>query len=50
MKKGRPESPFALIVIGMVILSMWMAACCTLQHQKGFSHYPKNEVWRSDKK
>lgn len=45
--KHKQESPITLIIIGLLVLALWLASCCTLQHQKGFRHYQKNEVWKN---
>lgn len=37
----------ALLAIGTCILLMWLTACATLQHQKGYEHYPRNEFWNT---
>lgn len=39
--------PFTLIVMGAFVLIMWLTACVTLQHQKGYENYPRNEFWKT---
>ena len=35
--------------MGFIVTVMWLTACVTLQHQKGFKNYPKNTDWKQSK-
>lgn len=41
----KPENPALLICMGLIVLSMMFASCCSLQSMKEYKHYPKNESW-----
>lgn len=41
------SSSTGILLIGICILLMWLTACATLQHQKGYENYPRNEFWRT---
>ena len=49
-RKNKPHlqhsSHTALLAIGIFTLLMWLTACATLQHQKGYENYPKNTDWK----
>ena len=50
-RKNKPHlqhsSYTALLAIGIFTLLMWLTACATLQHQKGYEHYTRNEFWNT---
>ena len=37
-----------LIILGLLMLLVWVVSCKTLQQNKGYEHYPKNESWEMD--
>lgn len=41
----KPENPIPLICMGLIVLSMLSASCCTLQNTKEYKDYQKNTSW-----